>query len=148
MPAAAVAEFCLELARSHPDPDVAEPAVVAVALVDADSTPELIAIARDRDRQQAVRKSAIFWLGLAAGEKVVGDLTDVATDDRESIDLREHAVFALHQALADDQPRAVTTLGAIATSEAHPEIRQSALFWLSQIDDPAVIDLFSIILRE
>lgn len=143
-----VARFCRELIDRHEDLEVAEAAMVAYAIVDAETVRPMLAIARDRDRHRDIRASAVFWLGVMAGERVAPELTELVLDDREDIDLREHAVFALHQALADRPDHAVVTLGGIATGDGHPDVRRSALFWLSQIDDERVVDLFAAILLD
>ena len=48
--------------------------------------------------------------------RLVGVLgaTAIVDDQDEELGIREHAVFALHQACGDDTARAVATLGAIA----------------------------------
>jgi HEAT repeat protein len=146
--AAEVAALCVDLMQDHPDEDVAETAVAAVAIADDDNWQPLLALARDRDRDADVREAAIFWLGVGAGDKMAAELVDIAEDDHEQVEVREHAVFALSQALEDDPERAVATLGGIATSHGHPDVRRSALFWLAQHDDPRVLDLFESILLD
>jgi hypothetical protein len=144
---AAAAAFMLRLARDTDDEDLGHTAVAAAAMADAEIWPELVTLARDRDRPEEVREAAIFWLGMQAGEKIRGELAAIIDDDSEEIDLREHAVFALHQSLEDD-PRAIDTLSRIATENPHPQIRRSALFWLAQHDEPEVVDLFERILLD
>ena len=146
--AATAAAFLLDIGRHDPDDELAATAVAASSLADTETWPELAAIARDRRRGAEVREAAIFWLSMAAGDKVERELTAIIDDDSEEIEIREHAVFALHQALEDDPPRAVASLGRIATENPHPQVRRNALFWLAQHDDPAVVDLFERILLD
>jgi hypothetical protein len=146
--AADAARYLLDLGRRSRDDELAAGAVSAAALADAETWPELVRIARDRRRGQETREVAIFWLGQAAGDKVVAELSAIVDDDDEAIDIREHAVFALHQAVEDDPQHALDVLGPIATGNPHPDVRRSALFWLAQHDDPAVVDLFERILLD
>ena len=145
VPAAEAAAYMLRLARTAEE-GVAEHAVAAAALADTtDIWPELVAIARDDQRPEEVREAAVFWLGQAAGEKVTRELAALVDDDDLELELREHAVFALSQSLAED---GVPTLSRIALENPHPQLRRSALFWLAQVDDPAVVDFFEEILTQ
>lgn len=141
-------DYLLDLARHHRDEEVAESAVTAAAISSAETWPTLLEMARDHRLDREVRESAIFWLGVQAGEKVSHELEAIVDDDSEEMELREHAVFALSQALEDNDEEAVETLGRIATENPHTQLRQSALFWLAQHDDPAVLDLFESILLD
>jgi len=142
------ADYFLAMARNHRDEEVAESAITAAAIADAETWPTLLELARDRQLDDEVRESAIFWLGVQAGQKVSHDLEAIVDDDSEEMEIREHAVFALSQALEDDHEEAVDTLGRIATENPHTQLRQTALFWLAQHDDPAVLDLFESILLD
>lgn len=147
-PANEVAELCLRLVDTLDDHEAAEEAVVAAALADHEVWPDLARLARDKRRHSDVRESAIFWLGVQAGDKAVADLAHVVNDDDEDVEIRSHAVFALSQALEDDVDEALETLGTIATENPHPDVRRDALFWLAQHDDERVVDLFEKILRD
>jgi hypothetical protein len=145
VPPAEAAAFLLDLARTG-RASVAEDAVLAATLADeVEVWPDLLEIARDRDRPQDVRESAIFWLGQAAGEAATRGLESVVGDTEEDIELREHAVFALSQRPAN---QCVPALSEIARTNRYPELRRSALFWLAQHDDPRVIALFEEILTQ
>ena len=76
---------------------------------------------------------------------VSAELGDLVADDSENIELREHAVFALSQR---HDERSMAALMRIARSHRHPEIRQAALFWLAQEDEPEVLDFFEEILLQ
>ncbi len=136
-------EFLMKLAAEARG-SVAEDALSAAALADnVELWPQLLEIARTRDRPRDVRKSAMFWLGQAAADKALGALDDMAMDEDDEIEVREAAVFAISQR---DEDEAVPTLMRIARSDAHPKIRRSAMFWLSQVDDPRVVDFFEEVL--
>lgn len=105
--------------------------------------PDLLTLARNRELPRSTRKSAVFWLGQAAGDEATSDLTDLVDDDDADLEIREQAVFALSQ-LRDD--RGVPSLIEIARTHDDPRIRRRAMFWLGQSDDPRVISLFEEIL--
>ena len=115
-------------------------AIFALTLADSVTPwPDLIRLARNDNVPNETRRSAVFWLGQAAGDAATRDLTELAEDERGDQDVRESAVFALSQ-LSDDQ--GVPALIRIARSNKDPEIRRKALFWLGQSDDPRALDLF------
>jgi HEAT repeat protein len=105
--------------------------------------PRLVTIARADRLPTDTRKSAVFWLGQAAGDRVVEELGGLATDVNEDREIQEHAVFALSQ-LRDDV--GVPRLIEIARTHDDPKVRKSAMFWLGQSGDPRAIALFEEIL--
>jgi hypothetical protein len=124
--------------------DVARDAILPATLGrDAVTWPRLLLLARERSRPSEVRKSAIFWLGQAAGEKVAPELDRLASDDDLEMDLREQAVFAVSQRESEE---AVPILIRISRDHSSRDLRKTALFWLAQIDDPRVLPLFEEIL--
>ena len=116
------------------------PAVIARDVV---TWPRVLEIARNHDRPEDVRETAVFWLGQLAGDKATEGLTSIVEDDDEDMDVREAAVFALSQM---DNRKSADSLMKIARSNRHPELRKSAMFWLAQSDDPEVLDFFEEIL--
>lgn len=143
VPASEAAEFLLSLAAKGDTP-AAEEAIFPATLADGvEVWPRLMDIARDDSRPDEVRRSAVFWVGQEAARAVTEELSDLALDDEEDLEVREHAVFALSQRPDDE---AVPSLMRVARSDLHPELRESALFWLAQKDDPRVLNLFEEIL--
>jgi hypothetical protein len=130
------AAVLLPLAEAGPDRP-AEAAMQAVTLADSlVAWPRLAAIARNASRSVSVRKRATFWLSQAAGEKIVGTLTDIADEDPDD-DVRKQAVFALSQRPAGE---GVPALMAIARNKsARPAVRKQAYFWLGQTQDPRAL---------
>jgi hypothetical protein len=119
--------------------------VTAAAL--ADSTvvwPRLLRLARDGGVPVETRRQAVFWLSQAAGEEATRGLDAIAADTSGDMELRKHAVFALSQRPTDE---GVPALIRIARADRHPELRESALFWLGQSDDSRALALFEEILR-
>ncbi|HEX6432722.1 MAG TPA: HEAT repeat domain-containing protein [Gemmatimonadales bacterium] len=106
--------------------------------------PSLVRLARNPRLPEDRRRTAIFWLGQAAGVAATRALDLVATHDDTSRELRKQAVFALSQRPADE---GVPALIRIARTNRDPELRKSALFWLGQSEDPRALDLFEEILR-
>lgn len=104
--------------------------------------PGLFQLVRNDDRPLATRKNAMFWLGAAAGDHLVGPRTYLAKDD-DVTDVKKSAVFALSQRRNGE---AVPALIEVARSNHDAEVRKSALFWLGQTMDPRAISLFEEIL--
>ena len=137
------ADFLLPIARTGRS-GAAEDAIYALSLADGlEIWPDLLEIARDRDRPHDVRKNAIFWVGQAAADEVTGELAELIEDGDADVELKEQAVFALSQR---DDREAVRTLSRLARTHDVPQVRRSAIFWLAQHDDPEVLDLFEEIL--
>jgi HEAT repeat protein len=118
----------------------AEKAILPATLADSATTwPDLLRIAKNDRITRKVRRSAVFWLGQAAGDAAtrgLGDLVDDKSGDRE---VRETAVFALSQRPKDE---GVPVLIRIAKGNPDPELRRKAIFWLGQSDDPRALALF------
>ena len=137
VPPAEAARWLAGVARS--ESAAAEDAVFPITLAEGvDASALLLPIAKDRSATEDARKSAIFWLGQAAGEAATRDLEPLAlsADTRE---LRDAAVFALSQRPDDE---GVPALMRLARSSDDPEVRKKAIFWLGQSDDPRAVGLF------
>lgn len=106
--------------------------------------PELLKLARGGTLPLETRRTAVFWLGQAAGTAAGPALDSIASDQSGDIEVRNHAVFAL-SLRPDDE--AVPALIRIARGSLNPELRKTALFWLGQSEDPRAVDLFEEILR-
>jgi hypothetical protein len=138
-PAAAAAFLLGTVARTAPG-KAGEHAVFAATLGQGvDPWPEMLEIARDESVAQRVRKSAVFWVGQAAGERATEGLRGVVDDASTDVEVRESAVFALSQRPDDE---AVPALIQIARTSPEPKIRKSAIFWLGQSEDPRALDFF------
>ena len=124
---------------------VGEEAIVPATLADSVTTwPTLLRLARADAVPQQTRRSAVFWLGQQAGDRITRELSAFVSDGDEDRELRKHAVFALSQRPREE---AVPELVRIARSHRDPEIRKTAMFWLGQSGDPRAIALFEEILR-
>jgi hypothetical protein len=144
VPAAQAANYLLDLAARTPA-GVGKKLVFPATLADSvEVWPRLVTMARERDLPRETRKSAIFWLGQAAGDKAVGALGDLARQGGDDVDVQEHAVFALSQ-LKDGG--GVDALLEIARGHENAKVRKSAMFWLAQSEDPRAVTLFEELLR-
>ena len=143
--AAEAARYLLDVARSG-DERPGSDAVLGAALADSVVVwPQLLDLARAREVPSATRKSAVFWLGQAAGEAAVQGLTGLATDSDQDEQVKESAIFALSQL---HHGAGVEPLIKIARSSADPRLRRKAIFWLGQSDDPRALALFEELLTK
>lgn len=142
VPARAAAEYLLDLAErgGAGAKDAIFPATIADSFT---AWPGLLRVARSERAAAETRKSAIFWLGQAAGERVTPALDSVAGDRSGDREVREAAVFALSQRPRDE---GVPALMRLARNDRDPEIRRRAIFWLGQSEDPRAISFFEEVL--
>lgn len=142
-PADAVA-YLVSVARGG-EGRVAERAILPIALADLETWPQLLSLAKDAPRPRAVRRSAVFWLGQAAGEAAVEGLTGLISEPDEDVEVKKSAIFALFQLRHGG---GVEPLIQIARSNPDPRLRKQAIFWLGQSDDPRAIALFEELLTK
>jgi HEAT repeat protein len=102
-------------------------------------------IAKADNVSKKVRRSAVFWLGQAAGDAATRGLTDLVDDGNADREVRETAVFALSQRPRDE---GVPALIRIARQNKDPDLRRKAIFWLGQSDDPRALSLFEELLTK
>lgn len=100
---------------------------------------DLLRLARDANVSRKVRRSAVFWVGQAAGDAATRGLTDLVDDRSSDREVREQAVFALSQRPREE---GVPALIRIARDNPDPELRRKAIFWLGQSEDPRALALF------
>jgi HEAT repeat protein len=123
-----------------------EKAIFASILADSVTIwPDLLKIAKKEDLSRKVRRSAVFWLGQAAGDAATRGLTDLVDDKNADREVRETAVFALSQRPRDEGVPALIT---IVKKNPDPELRRKAIFWLGQSEDPRAIALFEELLTK
>lgn len=123
------------------DGSVGQQAVEALVLADSvDPWPTLLRVARAPATSRRVERSAAFWLGEGASDKLGLANAEEQTDDDE---VRAQAVFALSQQPKD---RSIPELLSVAKDSPHRIARARAIFWLGQSGDPRALDLFASIL--
>ncbi len=126
--------------------EASEDAILPIVLADSVTVwPDLLSIARNESLRSDTRKSAVFWLGQAAGEAATAGLDSIATDPDGDREVRGHAIFALSQLPRDE---GVPVLIRIARTHGDFELRKKALFWLGQTGDPRALDLFEELLTQ
>lgn len=138
-----VREAMLTLAETSDGQNLDDAILCAIVTDGFTGYDRLLAIARDPERPDSARKSAIFWLGQEASTVATEGLEQIVDDDNVELGLREHAIFALSQQGVD---QAFGPLRDVVLESHHPQLREKALFWLAQYDDPRVIDLIEKIL--
>jgi hypothetical protein len=123
-----------------------ERAILPATLADSATIwPDLLRIARETRISRRVRRSAVFWLGQAAGDAATRGLTDLIDDGAVDRDVKESAVFALSQRPREE---GVPALIRIVKSNGDPQLRRKAIFWLGQSDDPRALALFEELLTK
>jgi HEAT repeat protein len=140
--APAAAEYLLALAERGGAG--AKEAVFPATIADSFTAwPGLLRIAKSEQASRDTRKSAVFWLGQAVGDRITPALDSVATDRGGDREVRDAAVFALSQRPRDE---GVPALMRLARNDRDPEIRKKAIFWLGQSDDPRALSFFEEVL--
>jgi hypothetical protein len=125
--------------------DFSGDALLAATLADSITIwPALLRLARNPTIPQETRRTAVFWLGQAAGAAAASRLDSIAGDATGDREVRKQAVFALSQRSNNE---GVPALLRIARTNPDPELRRTALFWLGQSGDPRALALFEDILR-
>lgn len=115
-------------------------ALMAASMAAADSWPAMLALARNPNAPDHVRKQA--------KNHVAGEASDRLLAERPYLDdeteIRREAVFALSRR-KDDQSR--DALRRLARSEPDPAVRAAALFWLGNTDGEEALQLMEDVLR-
>ena len=133
------ASYLLALALKD-ESRASEKAIFPAVLADSVTIwPDLLKVAKADNVSRKVRRSAVFWLGQAAGDAATRGLTDLVDDGNADHEVRESAVFALSQRPRDE---GVPALIRIAKENKDPDLRRKAIFWLGQSDDPRALSLF------
>jgi HEAT repeat protein len=144
VPAAEAVTWLLALAeRNEPASD---DAIFPASLGDSVETwPAMLRIAKNPAVRHQTRKSAVFWVGQAAGEAATKGLDAIVQDSSGDREVRESAVFALSQR---PKSEGIPALIRIARTNRDPELRKKAIFWLGQSDEPAALALFEELLTK
>ncbi|MGH7664462.1 MAG: HEAT repeat domain-containing protein [Gemmatimonadaceae bacterium] len=139
VPARAAADYLLTIAarvKGEAARDAIFPATLADSVV---VWPKLLEIARDENRPRETRKSAVFWVGQAAGEAATAGLDSLVRFDEVEREIKEQAIFALSQRPEDE---GVPALIRVVRTNPDPELKKKALFWLGQSGDERALALF------
>jgi HEAT repeat protein len=122
-----------DIALNDPDEEMRGQALFGISQIDSPAASEvLLGVARS-DASMEMRSNAIFWLGQREGEQAIDVLLEL-WDDVDDVEVHNQLLFALAQT---NSARAIDHLVMVAKDEtADPELRQQAVFWLGQSDDP------------
>jgi HEAT repeat protein/predicted negative regulator of RcsB-dependent stress response len=169
------ADFLEELLVESDDPEIQEKVVFALSQIgDARALATLRRIAMDRTKSEELRANAIFWLGQSGGlddilfvkelygkledaelkEKVIfsvaqgsrnGDwLLEIVNDPKEPAEVRKQALFWAGQSNAID----AEGLAKVFRTSKDPEMREQAIFALSQRPEKKAIKIMIELARE
>lgn len=137
--------YLIELYPALDDPELKENALFAIAQSGSDAARTwLLERARDPAEDMEVRMNALFWAGQS------GTLPDSEIDLRslfdsfEDSEMRGQVVFVAAQRGSESD---IDFLMEVARNADDPELRQKAIFWLGQSDDPRVPDFLMSLLR-
>ncbi len=134
------------MALAERNESASEAAVFAAVMADSvEVWPSLLRIARNPNSAGRTRKTAIFWLGQAAGQAATPGLDSIVQDPRGDREVRESAIFALSQRPREE---GVPALVRFVRKSQDPKLRKTALFWLGQSEDPAALALFEELLTK
>jgi HEAT repeat protein len=90
----------------------------------------LAAIAQDKNKSEAIRRNALFWIGQTGVPNRVSLLEDIYKNSMDSSQIRDQVLFALSRTR---EPQALTILGNIASTDPDSEVRRQAAFWLGRM---------------
>ena len=125
-------EFLMDLFDDLESSELKEKVIFSVSQASHSSGDAwLMSLARNEDESSDIRKNALFW----AGQEGNVDPAELKAlyENAQDFELREHAIFVLSQF---DGSEATTVLIDIAKSETNVDLRDKALFWLGESNDP------------
>ena len=122
---------------------VTKPAVVALGMTEGTTASRtLVGIARNHPMTN-VRNDALFWLSQRAGDQLAAGAIAEAIEKDPDTEVRKRAVFALSQLPKDES---VPKLIDVARNNRNAAVRQQAMFWLGQSNDPRALKFFEDVL--
>ena len=142
-PGAGGADYLIELYPQLDDPELRERAIFGIAQSGGDRARAwLLGRVRDTAEPVEARKNALFWAGQIDGA-IIGELDGLygTLQDRE---MKEQLIFVASQ---DGSSDAVDFLMEVVREEDDPELRENAIFWLGQTDDPRVPEFLLSLVR-
>src|SRR5262249_54505131 len=81
----------------------------------------LATIARDKSRSEKVRTSVVTWIGQSRGTNRAGFLEEIYKNSMDNPKIRQQVLYSLSQTR---EPRAVTVIGNVASTDPDIEIRK------------------------
>jgi HEAT repeat protein len=120
----------------------------AIFLLSQDMSPETVDLLVDLalnnpDPNPEVRTQAVFWLGQSDSDEARAAVRQVL-EQAEDRELQSQALFALSQ--SDDDETMDLLLDYVRRTDIDPEVRQNAIFYISQHDSeaagPVLIEIY------
>jgi hypothetical protein len=102
----------------------------------------LVNIARNHPMSNT-RNDALFWLSQRAGDQLAASAIAEAIEKDPDTEVRKRAVFALSQLPKDES---IPKLIDVAKNNRNTAVRQQAMFWLGQSNDPRALKFFEDVL--
>jgi hypothetical protein len=122
---------------------ITKPAIVALGMTEGvNASRALVAIARMHPASRT-RTDALFWLSQRAGDQLAPGTIAEAIEKDPDTGVRRQAVFALSQLPKDES---VPKLIDVAKNNRNAAVRQQAMFWLGQSNDPRALKFFEDVL--
>ena len=114
--------FFQNVAEAHQTPQLAERAVMVIALHDDSRVPSILKDYARATADARVRETAIPWLGQIGGEQTF--LSDLVRDENERPEIRKRAALSL--GIAKDKS-ALATIQSLYESVTQPEVKKQLL---------------------
>jgi HEAT repeat protein len=142
-PAAGGAQYLMGLYDRLDDDELRERAIFGIAQTSsAEGRRWLLERARNRDESVELRKNALFWAGQMGGLEAA-DLQGLY-DSLDDTEMKEQVIFVASQMRGEG---AVDFLMEVATTDEDRELRERAIFWLGQSNDPRVAEFLLTLIR-
>jgi tetratricopeptide (TPR) repeat protein len=93
----------------------------------------IAAVARDKNRSEALRNEAVYRIGQSHTTNRIGVLEDIYRNSMDNSRIRQQVIFVLNQTR---QPQAMTIIGSAASNDPDFEVRRQAVYWLGQNKTP------------
>lgn len=132
--------------ENDPSRDVREQAVFWLSQVDDDRAIDILeGIALDTTEDREIRDKAIFALSQHGGDRANGILRDIAVNKDNDTELRAQAVFWIGQS---DRRDAMDFLVELYREVEHEEIKDKAIFAISQVGGRQAIEFFKTVIED
>lgn len=129
-----------QILKSDNNQDIHEHTVFAISqLKDRRASETLLDVVKQHPSED-IREHALFWLAKHAPQKTKEVVLDILKNNNAESHWTEHAVFTLSQL---PSKIAVDSLFAVLDGKYSKSAKKKALFWLSQSNNPTVIERLS-----
>lgn len=139
----AAATYLMDLYGQLDDQELRERAIFAISQSDAPAARDwLVQRALDRGESIENRKNALFWAGQVGA--LNGEQLSTMYETVDDLEMKKQLIFVSSQRSSAD---GVDFLMRVAREEEDPDLRQSAIFWLGQSNDPRVPEFLLQLIR-